>query len=200
MNLENVNQEENLLPAKFNQCAKSECGNEGMLIRPATQADAAEILRIYSPYIENTVITFETEIPQIEDFTAKIERIQDKYPYLVCEIGGKIVGYAYAAKHGERAAYQYSVDVSIYVDLDYQHRGIGKALYFNLFEALKEYDYYTAYASITLPNEKSICLHKSFGFHEVGICHNVGYKNGSWLDVIWLEKPLKQYGRKSALP
>ena len=164
-----------------------------MLIRPVTSADAKDILEVYAPYIKNTVITFETEVPSIEDFTARIENIKSKYPYLVCEIDGKVIGYAYAAKYRERAAYKYSVDVSIYVDLNYQHKGIGKALYFNLFETLKTYDFYTAYAGITLPNKKSICLHKSFGFHEIGTYHNVGYKNGKWLDVIWLEKSLKQY-------
>ena len=167
--------------------------NDGILIRPAVLADAAGILQVYSPYIKNTVITFETEVPEIEEFTARIETIKNKYPYLVCESGGNIIGYAYASKHGERSAYKYSVDVSIYVDPDHQQKGIGKALYSNLFEALKAYDLYTAYASITLPNEKSIRLHKAFGFHEIGTCHNVGYKNGRWLDLIWLEKPLKQY-------
>lgn len=164
-----------------------------MLIRPVTLADAADILQIYSPYIENTVITFETEVPTIEEFTARIERIKSEYPYLVCETGGKVIGYAYASKHRERSAYKYSVDVSIYVDMDHHREGIGKALYSNLFEALGSYDYYTAYAGITLPNEKSIGLHKSFGFHEVGVFHNAGYKMGRWLDVIWLEKQLKPY-------
>lgn len=169
-----------------------------MLIRPVTPADAADILRIYSPYIKNTAITFETEVPGMEEFAVKIETIKKKYPYLVCEIGGKTVGYTYAAEHGARSAYKYSVDVSIYVDLNYQHKGVGKALYANLFEALKAYEFYTAYASITVPNEKSVRLHKAFGFYEIGTCHNVGYKNGKWLDVIWLEKPLKQYGTPAA--
>ena len=164
-----------------------------MLIRPITLADTTDILEIYSPYIKNTVITFETEIPTIEEFTARIESIKNNYPYLVCEMNGKVVGYAYASKHGERSAYRYSIDVSIYVDMNYQHNGIGKALYSHLFESLKSYDFYTAYACITLPNDKSIGLHKAFGFHEIGICHNVGYKLGEWLDVIWLEKQLKEY-------
>lgn len=166
---------------------------KGMSIRPATPADAADILQIYSPYIKNTVITFETEVPGREEFTARMEAITKQYPYLVCEVDGKITGYAYASRHGERSAYQYSVDVSIYVDRDVQGRGIGRALYSGLFEVLKDYNYYTAYACITLPNEKSVHLHKAFGFHEVGICHNVGYKHGRWLDIIWLEKALKQY-------
>ena len=202
MNLEKINREEreeDLFPTKSVPSARCKCGNEGMRIRSAALADTADILQIYSPYITNTVITFETEVPSVEEFRARIEAIKSKYPYFVCEVDGKIRGYAYASRHGERSAYRYSVDVSIYVDLNYQHRGIGKALYLQLFETLKSYDFYTAYASITLPNEKSICLHKAFGFHEVGICHNVGYKSGRWLDVIWLEKPLKQYDTPSAV-
>ena len=168
-----------------------------MLIRPVTPADAAEILKIYSPYILNTPITFETEVPTLEEFTERIERIKSSYPYLVCEIDGKVIGYAYAAKHRERAAYQYSVEVSVYIDSDHHGKGFGKALYESLFEALKSYDYYTACACITLPNEKSVRLHKAFGFREIGTFHNVGYKAGKWLDVAWFEKPLKDYDTPS---
>ena len=165
-----------------------------MLIRPATLEDATAILEIYSPYIKNTGITFETEVPTIEEFTERIRDIKSKFPYLVCEIDGKVAGYTYASKHREKSAYKYSVEVSIYVDLNYHRKGIGKALFTNLFEALETYNYYTAYSGITLPNEKSIGLHKAFGFHEIGTYHNVGYKNGRWHDVVWLEKPLKEYG------
>ncbi len=118
-------------------------------IRPVTLTDAPAILAIYAPYITDTVITFETEVPALEDFTSRIENIASSYPYLVCELDGTVAGYAYA--------------------------------------------------SITVPNEKSIGLHKSFGFHEIGTYHNVGYKAGKWLDVIWLEKPLKEYGTPTAL-
>lgn len=158
------------------------------------QTDAADILAIYAPYVTDTTITFETEVPTPEEFSKRIENIQRNYPYLVCEVDGKVVGYAYASKHRERAAYQYSAEVSVYVASDYHQKGIGKALYERLFAALDDYKYYSAYAGITLPNDKSIGLHKSFGFVEVGIYHNIGYKDGKWLDVIWLEKPLKDYG------
>lgn len=164
------------------------------MIRPVSKADAADILDIYSPYITDTVITFETEVPTIEEFAERIEYINNKLPYIVCEVEGRAVGYAYASKHRARSAYKYSVDVSIYVAPNYQNKGIGKTLYTNLFKMLNKYNYYSAYAGITLPNEKSIGLHKSFGFIEVGTYHNVGFKNGKWLDVMWLEKPLKEYG------
>ncbi len=165
-----------------------------MLIRPVSKTDVADILAIYAPYITDTVITFETEVPTLEEFEERIEGIKKDFPYLVCEVDGRVAGYAYASKHRARSAYKYSVDVSIYVAPNYHHKGIGKALYKNLFEALNKYEYYSAYAGITLPNDKSIGLHKAFGFTEVGIYHNVGYKKGNWLDVIWLEKPLKEYG------
>lgn len=165
-----------------------------MIIRPVKQTDATDILAIYAPYVTDTAITFETEIPTLEEFSKRIEKIQKDYPYLVCEIDGKVVGYAYASKHRERAAYQYSVEVSVYVAQDYHRKGIGKALYEHLFAALEDYNYYSAYAGITLPSEKSIGIHKAFGFTEVGIYHKIGYKDGKWLDVIWLEKQLKDYG------
>lgn len=164
-----------------------------MRIRPVALTDAADILEIYSPYIKDTVVTFETAVPTVEEFAARIQSIKTRYPYLVCEVGGKVIGYAYASQHRARAAYKYSVDVSIYVDQKHHHKGVGKALYHHLFEALKGYAFYTAYAGITVPNAPSVGLHKAFGFHEVGTCHNVGYKKGKWLDVIWLEKPLKEY-------
>jgi L-amino acid N-acyltransferase YncA len=163
------------------------------LIRPAVPADASAILAVYAPYITDTVITFETEVPTLGAFTKRVEEILRQYPYLVCEIDGEIVGYAYASRHRERAAYRYSVDVSIYVKSGMHRRGIGSALYTRLLEELQRFPYYTAYACITLPNESSVALHKSFGFQEAGIFHKDGYKAGKWLDVLWMEKPLKQY-------
>lgn len=162
-------------------------------IRPVNNEDVSDILAIYTPYITDTVITFETEVPTLEEFTDRVERIRKEYPYIVCEADGRVVGYAYASKHHERAAYKYSVDVSIYVAHEYHHKGIGSKLYSSLFEALNEYDYYTAYAGITLPNEKSVGIHKSFGFTEIGIFHKAGYKLDKWHDVLYMEKPLKDY-------
>lgn len=160
-------------------------------IRPARKADAAGILAVYSPYITDTDITFETEVPALEAFAARIERICGEYPYIVCEMDGAIVGYAYASAHRSRAAYRYSVDVSIYVAQHCRRKGIGTALYTRLFELLETYNFYSAYAGIALPNESSLALHRAFGFYEVGVFHRVGYKHDQWLDVIWLEKALK---------
>lgn len=163
------------------------------IIRQATVNDSNDILDIYSYYIENTSVSFETETPTVIDFSSRIYLIINTYPYLVYLRNDKIVGYAYASRHRERAAYQYDVDVSVYIKNSLHSQGIGTALYNNLFEILKFKKYYNAYAGITLPNEKSIALHYKFGFKEIGVHHNTGYKFNKWHDVIWFEKQLKDY-------
>ena len=167
-----------------------------MSIRGATSGDAEGILKIYAPYITCTCITFETEVPSIENFRTRIQNIVINYPYLVGEADGRIIGYAYASRHRERAAYKYSADVSVYIAPEYQGLGIGKTVYGNLFDLLREQGIYTVYAGITLPNDKSVGLHKSLGFTEAGIFHNDGYKFNKWLDVLWMEKPLRDYTDK----
>ena len=166
-----------------------------IIIRNAVLTDASDILRIYAPIITDTCISFETEVPSIAEIKERIDKTTKNYPYLVCEIDNKIVGYAYGSKHRERAAYKYSTDVSVYVDSEYHRQGIGSALYQKLLNMLREQGVYTAYAGITLPNEKSIGLHKAMGFREVGIYHNVGYKLDTWLSVLWMEKPLQAYNK-----
>ena len=164
-----------------------------MEIREAKPSDAELILKIYSHYVTDTCVSFETEVPSIEEFASRIENTIKSYPYLVCEIDEKIVGYAYGSKYREREAYRYSAEVSVYVVPEYHRRGIGRALYAKLFELLKEQGIYTAYAGITVPNYNSVGLHKAMGFREVGIYKNVGYKFGTWLSSLWVEKPLRAY-------
>jgi len=167
---------------------------DGYALRFVTDEDAEEILGIYTPYVTGTCVSFETEVPDLENFRERVRKISEAYPYLVCEFDGKVIGYAYASRHGERAAYKYSVNVSVYVSPEHQRQGVGRMLYLRLFELLLKRGFYTAYAGITVPNEKSEKLHRSLGFNLVGIYHNVGYKHGKWLDVMWLEKPLREYG------
>jgi len=164
-----------------------------MTIRNAALADAGAILDIYAPFITETCISFETETPTIAEFTERIDSLIKSYPFLVCEADSGIVGYAYGSKHRERAAYKYSAEVSVYVAPEYHRQGIGRILYTRLLELLRKQGIFTVYAGITLPNDKSVGLHKSFGFIEAGIYHNVGYKHGKWLDVLWMEKPLRDY-------
>lgn len=169
-------------------------------IRLATEADAASILEIYTPFITDTVITFEYEVPTIKVFSKRIFNIQKKYPWLVCEINNKIIAYAYASQFAERAAFDWSVEFSIYIDSKYHGMKIGKALYFSLFELLKLQGYYNVYAKITYPNIKSEGLHKSLGFKPVGIYRNIAFKFDSWRDLICYELKLMDYPKAPEKP
>lgn len=165
-----------------------------MILRVANGQDAEGILKIYSPFIINSGITQETEIPSIESFQQRIEATLEVRPWLVCEIENKIAGYAYAGKHRERKGYQWCVEPSVYVNEKFYRYGIAKALYTALFEILKLQGYVNAYAVITLPNEKSVAFHENFGFRYLTTYKKIGYKLGKWHDVGWWEKQLNSYG------
>ncbi|MEL7567060.1 MAG: N-acetyltransferase family protein [Dehalobacterium sp.] len=169
-------------------------------IRLAAESDSNAILQIYAPFITSTAITFECQVPTIAEFRDRMAEIQRKYPWLVCEINNNILGYAYASPFNEREAYNWSVDFSVYVSPQYHGKNIGKAFYFTLFELLKLQGYYNAYAIVVLPNTKSECLHESFGFKEIGVCENAGYKLGNWHDVKWYGIKINEYAPSPAKP
>lgn len=162
-------------------------------IRLANLADAPGIAAIYRPYVEGTVISFELSPPSEAEMASRIVRVLERLPWLVCEQEGTILGYAYAGPHRERDAYQWSVDTSVYVQEDQRRRGLGHALYTELFARLKDQGYYTAYAGITLPNAASVALHERFGFEPVGVYRKVGFKLGRWHDVGWWQRRLRSY-------
>lgn len=162
-------------------------------IRFVNETDSENIFSIYKPYIENTTITFECIPPTLIDFKKRIEKISSFYPYIVCEIENKIIGYAYATKVRERAAYQWDAELSIYLDNKYLHFGIGKILYKALLDLLKEQNIYNVYGVITQPNKISEKLHESLGFTKIGVFHNTGNKFNKWLDVVWYEKSLLEF-------
>jgi L-amino acid N-acyltransferase YncA len=170
------------------------------VLRLATPKDAMGILEIYSPYILNTSFTFETEVPSVEEFGERIKTYLTNWPWLVCEIGGKIAGYAYATKYRERTAYQWSVESSIYIHDDFQKKGIGKALYTSLFEILKKQGFNNVYAVINLPNEKSVTFHESCGFTYFATYEKVGYKSGKWKNVGWWRLIVNDFGDEPAVP
>lgn len=174
--------------------------NEQYPIRPATVRDADAILAVYAPYVRDTCVSFETEVPAPDAFRERVSRITAAYPYFVCEHNGVVVGYAYAAPFSARGAYRFSVELSVYIAPAYHRQGIGRALYESLFDALRARGVCTAYAGITVPNEQSVGLHAALGFHPVGTYRNVGYKLGAWRDVLWLEKPLRGYDVPPAEP
>lgn len=164
-----------------------------MTIRFATLADASAILAIYGPYITESIISFEYEVPTVLEFTERIRAIQQQLPYLIVEANGRVMGYAYASRHRDRAAYQWSVDTSVYVHPDGHRQGIARQLYTALFDLLRRQGYYNAYAGITLPNPKSEAFHRTMGFEPVGTYANVGYKFGEWHDVAWFQLTLQPH-------
>ncbi len=161
-----------------------------MVTREANRIDSAAILDIYGPVVAHTAISFEIEVPTVEEMTGRIERTTHDYPWLVMEIDGQVAGYAYASQHRERRAYQWSADVSMYVDERFRRRGVGRALYTSLFAALELLGYVNLYAGIALPNPGSVGLHESMGFEPVGVYRSVGYKLGAWRDVGWWQRDL----------
>jgi phosphinothricin acetyltransferase len=162
-------------------------------IRLAGRDDANEIAAIYRPFVESTIISFETVAPEPHEMADRIAATLTRYPWLVCESDGEIAGYAYATKHRERKAYQWSVDTSAYVHPRHWRRGIGGGLYRSLFAVLSAQGFVNAYAGIALPNPASVGLHESAGFQPVGIYRSVGYKLGAWHDVGWWERALQNH-------
>mgnify|MGYP000864214219 FL=1 len=163
-----------------------------MEIRLATPSDAAALLAIYAPYVENTAITFEYEVPTIEDFTNRIAKTLEKYPYLVAEEDGVVVGYAYASTYYARAAYDWAVELSVYVSLDSRGQGVGTKLYDALEYLLDQMGYVHFLACISLPNEASLTLHRKRGYQQVAHFPKIGYKFNRWHDIVWLQKSLEK--------
>ena len=163
-----------------------------MPIRPATPADAADITAIYAPIVTGTAISFETEPPTVQEMAQRISTTLLNLPWLVHQNEqGHVSGYVYASKWRERAAYQWSVEVTAYVREDARGQGLAKALYGRLFEALVALGYCQAIAGITLPNGPSVALHESMGFAPVGVFGNVGHKLGAWRDVGYWQRGLQ---------
>ena len=159
-------------------------------IRTASPSDAPALLSIYAPYVENTAITFEYTVPTPEDFRERIARTLDRYPYLVAQLNGTVMGYAYASAFHPRAAYDWSADVSIYVSEDARGSGIGTRLYAALEDILKQQNIVNVNACIAFPNPGSISFHEKLGYQTVGHFTKCGYKLGRWWDMIWMEKML----------
>ncbi|MCC8108568.1 MAG: N-acetyltransferase family protein [Planctomycetes bacterium] len=168
-----------------------------MPIRFATPADSRAILDIYARYIDTT-ITFEYTLPALEEFTARIVAVTTFYPYLVYEEDGRILGYAYAHRFMERAAYQWGAEWSAYLAPAATGKGLGKKFYAVLAGILALQGVRTVYGIVTIPNEKSQALHQSLGFTQAGYYRNAGYKNGTWCDVAWFEKTIGDYAAAPA--
>ena len=171
-----------------------------MQTRPATEADAPAIREIYAPIVLDTHTSFETEVPTAAEMARRIRTTTATHPWLVAEDEGQVFGYAYAARHMERAAYAWSVTVSVYVAPSHHGRGVGTQLYRALFEELRARGFVNAFAGVALPNEASVGLHTSLGFVPVGTYRHVGFKHGRWHDTAWFQLTLRQPPTEPAPP
>jgi phosphinothricin acetyltransferase len=161
-----------------------------MLVRDASERDAAACAAIYAPYVTDTAISFETEPPGPEEMARRIASARLKHAWLVLEDGGRVIAYAYGGQFRTRAAYRWSCEVSVYVERGHHRTGAGRALYEALLARLAERGYTTALAGMTLPNDASVGLHAALGFEPVGTFRRVGYKHGTWHDVAWAQRML----------
>jgi len=162
------------------------------VIRLARSDDAAAVAAIYAPFVTGSATSFEYSPPDAVETAARIASTLAYAPYLVSEAGGEVLGFAYASKHRERAAYQWSVDVSVYIHERARRQGVGRALYTSLFALLRLQGFYSAHAGISLPNPASVGLHEALGFRPVGVYRSVGFKRGAWHDVGWWQLALRE--------
>lgn len=161
----------------------------------ASENDAEEILAIYAEYVKKTAITFEYEVPDMEEFRGRIRHTLERFPYLVARENGKIVGYAYASPFKARPAYDWAVETSIYVDRNLRRCGIGRKLYGALEATLKKQGILNMNACIAYPKTEdeyltrdSVKFHEKLGYQMVGTFHQCGYKFHRWYDMVWMEK------------
>ncbi|MAP36656.1 MAG: GNAT family N-acetyltransferase [Chloroflexi bacterium] len=151
--------------------------------------DARQVAAIYYPYVINTPITFESEPPDGNEMSSRMENVLTSYPWLVCVHDDEVMGYAYGSQFRTREAYDWSVETTVYVREAAHGMGIGSAIYTGLLECLRLQGFVSAVGVIALPNHKSVMLHEKLGFREDGILPSAGYKNGTWYDVgLWWKK------------
>lgn len=160
------------------------------IIRLARAGDVAALAAIYAPAVTERATSFELVAPDAAEMARRVENVLARTPWLVCEHHGAVAGYAYAGPHRERAAYQWSVEVSAYVRGDRQRAGVARALYTSLLAVLVLQGFRNAYAGIALPNAASVGFHEALGFTAIGVHHGAGYKMGAWHDVAWFEREL----------
>lgn len=171
-----------------------------MMIEKVTIEDASELLSIYEPYVRDTAITFEYDVPTLEEFRSRIISISSKYPYIKAVENGEILGYAYAHAFKDRRAYDWSVETTVYVRQGRHGRGIGRLLYNKLEKSLKGMGILNMNACIAVPEKEdkhltddSYRFHLKMGFTVAGRFHNVGYKFNTWYDIVWMEKLIGEH-------
>ena len=161
------------------------------IIRMADQSDALSIQKIYAPFVQASHVSFEYNVPSVDELSERIRAARTFAPWLVYELPGHVAGYAYAGRHRSRTAYQWSVELSVYVGENFRKKGIARSLYSSLVALLGLQGFYNAYIGIALPNPASVAFHKRVGFKPIGVYHGVGYKQGTWADVGWWEMEIQ---------
>ena len=169
-------------------------------IRDATPKDAAALVEIYAPYVRETAVTFEYDVPSVAEFSGRIERVLEKFPYLVAENDEEIVGYAYAGAFHPRAAYQWCAEMSVYVKQNARRMGVGRMLYDAMEEILRMQRLTNVEACIAVPSAPdahltmdSVRFHEKMGYRMVGAFHQCGYKFDTWYDMVWMEKHIGEH-------
>ena len=171
-----------------------------MTIRDARRSDVPAMLAIYAPFVEHTAVSFEYDVPTEAEFARRLEEHQAAFPWLVCEENGRVMGYAYAGRAFERAAYGWNAEISCYLAPELRGRGVGRRLYARIEEILTRLGYYKLFAVVTSANAPSVAFHRTLGFRDAACFRNVGYKQGGWYDVLWLEKTLCDRPEPQCLP
>jgi L-amino acid N-acyltransferase YncA len=156
-----------------------------LALRLARESDAAQILTIYAPIVRGTPISFETEVPSEDEMRERIRATGEFAPWLVCEESGEVIGYAYATRFRARAAYQWTVEVTVYVHSEHKRQGVARALYTRLIGLLCVQGFESAIAVIVLPNDPSVALHERLGFEKIGVLPATGFKLGAWHETGW---------------
>ena len=178
-------------------------------IRAATPDDAGALLAIYTPYVTNTAISFECEAPGLSEFQTRIENTLKRYPYLLAERDGEILGYAYTGPFVGRAAYAWAAETTIYLKEGKKKMGIGRALYEALEKVSRAQNILNLNACIGYPEAEdeyltgnSVQFHGHMGYRMVGEFHKCGYKFGRWYNMVWMEKLLGEHGEnpKEVIP
>ncbi len=162
-------------------------------IRLAEEKDMNRARDIYAYYVENTAVSFEYEAPSLEEFTNRFHTIRKKYPYIVAEVDGEVIGYAYAASLKGRAAYDWCVETTVYLDKEKCGGGVGRALYEALERYLAKQNITNLYACIVYPYPMSVLFHEKMGYKQNGLFTKCGYKFNQWYDMVWMEKMLGEH-------
>jgi L-amino acid N-acyltransferase YncA len=169
-------------------------------VRSASKDDAAACVAIYLPYVENTVISWEIDVPSVDEMASRIASAQEAHEWLVLEQDGQVIAFAYGHALNRLPSHQWSVEAGIYVSGDHRRGGSGRTLYAEVLRRLAERGYRQAFAGITQPNEASNSFHRSFGFKDVGLHRRVLWKHGSWHDVAWMQLGLQGVADRDGPP